>query len=300
MTNPSNAVGTNAAYGTRTSVNAFGDVLQVFAGRGVVSGWAVVPSSGMTVEVGGIAGTRDVAVAEDNLGNRTCINNRSGSPIEITLGAASVSTNRYSAIVVYCNNPAIAADTTPDAPDVCGILEVEGGTTGVSEAQIRTAISADGGTGTTAYYAVLAVIYIAAGTTTITGSNITMPKGGVNKIDAGSFSYMEGSWEVCILPNGKRMWCQNGVSTSDEFPAGMSNWGYATDIAELPASVDSIDDVYVCGFASALGGSASTKLEIANGTLVGGARKFGVGITEYYGTGNITLDVRWSIILYEK
>ena len=173
MTNPNNAVGTNAAYGTRTSVNAFGDVLQVFAGRGVVSGWAVVPDSGMTVNVGGVAGTRDVAVAEDNLGNRTSIDNRSGSPVSITLAAASVSANRYSAIVAYCNNPAIAGDTTPDAPDVCGIIEVQGGTTGVSEAQIRTAISADGGTGTTAYYAVLATVYVAANTTTITSGNIT-------------------------------------------------------------------------------------------------------------------------------
>lgn len=173
MTNPNDAVGTNAAYGTRTSVNAFNDFTQLVNGRGVLSGWDVVPKTGMTVEVGGIAGTRDVAIAEDNLGNRTTVNNKSNSPIEITLEAASSSSNRYDAIVVYVNNPAQADDETPDAPSVCGIIAVQGGSTGVSEAQIRTAISADGGTGSVAYYAVLADIFIAANTTTITGSNIT-------------------------------------------------------------------------------------------------------------------------------
>ena len=173
MTNPNDAVGTNAAYGTRTSVNAFNDIAQLASGRGPLSGWAVSPKSGMVLNVGGVAGTRDVAIAEDNLGNRTTVNNRSSEPIEVELAAASASANRYDAIVVYVNSPAQAGDTTPDAPDVCGIIDVQGGTTGVSEQQIRSAITADGGTGSIAYYAVLATVYIASGTTTITSANIT-------------------------------------------------------------------------------------------------------------------------------
>ena len=173
MTNPNDAIGTNAAYGTRTSVNAFNDIAQIFSGRGLVSGFVVAPKSGMTVSVGGQAGTRDVAVAEDNLGNRDMVNNRLGSEVDITLAAASVSANRYSAIVAYINNPAQADDTTPDAPSVCGIIEVQGNSTGVSEAQIRSAITADGGTGSVAYYVVIATIYVGAGTTTITGANIS-------------------------------------------------------------------------------------------------------------------------------
>lgn len=178
MTNPNDAVGTNAAYGTRTSVNAFNDFAQLVNGRGVLSGWDVLPKSGMVLNVGGVAGTRDVAVAEDNLGNRTTVNNRSNSPIEVEIGAAAVSSNRYDAIVVYVNNPAQAVNADPDAPDpdapsVCGIIVAQGGTTGVSEAQIRAAISADGGTGSVAYYAVLATVFVAAGATSITGANIT-------------------------------------------------------------------------------------------------------------------------------
>lgn len=173
MTNPNNAIGTNAAYGSRTSVNAFNDFCQLVNGRGILSGFTVAPKSGMTVSVGGVAGTRDVAIAEDNLGNRTTINNKSGTAIDVALEAASASSNRYDAIVVYVNNPAQADDETPDAPSVCGIIAVQGGTTGVSEQQIRSAITADGGTGSVAYYAVVATIYIAAGTTTITGANIS-------------------------------------------------------------------------------------------------------------------------------
>lgn len=172
MTNPNDAVGTNAAYGTRTSVNAFNDFCQLVNGRGVLSGWKVQPKAGMVVSVGGEAGIRDVAIAEDNLGNRTTINNRVSASIDVEVPAASVSSNRYDAIVVYANNPAQADDTTPDAPSVCGIIEVQGGTTGVSEQQIRSAISADGGTGSVAYYAVLATVFVAAGTTTITSGNI--------------------------------------------------------------------------------------------------------------------------------
>lgn len=173
MTNPNDAIGSNAAYGTRTSVNAFNDIAQVVNGRGILSGFAVVPKSGMVVSVGGVAGTRDVAIAEDNLGNRTCLNNRLASSIDVTIPAASVSSDRYDAIVIYANNPAQASDTTPDAPSVCGIIVVSGNSTGVSEAQIRSAITADGGTGSVAYFATLAVIKVAAGTTTITSGSIS-------------------------------------------------------------------------------------------------------------------------------
>ena len=53
MANPNNAVGTNGAFGGRTSVNAFNDVLATFTGRGVIQGWAVTPSTGLKVNVGG-------------------------------------------------------------------------------------------------------------------------------------------------------------------------------------------------------------------------------------------------------
>lgn len=183
MTNPSNAVGTNGAYGGRTSVDALNDVLGTFNGAGVLSGWNVRPDSGMSVLVGGQSGVRDVAVAQDQLGDRTTVNNRLGSPISITLASSSPSTARVDSIVLYVNKPASVSTTTIDNPEACGIIAVNGTTTAPSEATIRSAISADGGTGATAYYVVIANITIPASATVITNSNIQNYSG---KLLAGS------------------------------------------------------------------------------------------------------------------
>lgn len=173
MTNPSNAVGTNGAYGGRTSVDALNDVLGAFSGAGVLSGWNVRADSGMSVLVGGQSGVRDVAVAEDQLGDRTTVNNRLGSPISITLASSSPSTARVDSIVLYVNKPASVSTTTIDNPEACGIISVNGTTVAPSEADIRSAISADGGTGATAYYVVIADITIPASATVITNTNIS-------------------------------------------------------------------------------------------------------------------------------
>lgn len=174
MTNPNNAVGTNGAFGGRTSVNAFNDVLALVS-KGVVSGWACSPSSGMTVQLGGVAGTRDVAVAEDNAGNKTTVNNISGSPIEVTIANASTTDNMIDYIVAYVSNPPSGDKDVADNPSACGIISVRGASanTAPTASAIRSAITADGGTGTLAYYVVLAQISVTAGLTTITNDNIS-------------------------------------------------------------------------------------------------------------------------------
>lgn len=176
MTNPNDAVGTNAAYGGRTSTNAFNDLASAFT-RGIVSGWECVPNSGLTVSLGGDGTNRDVAIAIDNAGNKTTINNISGSPIDITLDAAPVSNSRIDSIVAYVDNPANGVSTVADNPSACGLISVKGtvdaNPTAPTEATIRTAITADGASGTTAYYVVLANITITNGTTDITSGEIS-------------------------------------------------------------------------------------------------------------------------------
>lgn len=176
MTNPDNAVGTNAAYGGRTSVNAFNDDLGAYS-RGILSGWACEPSSGLTVALGGAADTRDVAVAEDAGGNKTTINNISASPIEVTIGAAPASNTRIDAIVAYVDASPQGSATITDNYEACGLITVQGTASSTpvapNESAIRTAITADGASGATAYYVVLAYITIANGTTTLTAANIS-------------------------------------------------------------------------------------------------------------------------------
>ena len=177
MTNPDNALGTNGAFGGRTSVNAFNDVLATFDSAGIVSGFAVAPDTGMTVNVGGSGTVRDVAVAEDPFGNRTTVDNISGDPIPVTIDTASTTTARIDSIVAYVNSPANASDTATDNPTACGIISVNGTSGGAPlDSAIRTAITADGGTGSTAYYVVIANVSVPANTTTITSGLISAGK----------------------------------------------------------------------------------------------------------------------------
>lgn len=179
MSNPNNALGTNAAFGGRTSVNAFNDVLGTFNGPGILSGWSCSPSSGLTVTLGGNGAVRDVAIAEDSAGNRTTVNNISKAPISVTMDAAPASNSRIDAIVAYIESSP-SSNALTDNPDVVNLLVVDGTAsstpTAPNDSAIRTAITADGAAGTTAYYVVLAYITIAAGTTDIDASSISQSK----------------------------------------------------------------------------------------------------------------------------
>lgn len=176
MANPNNAIGTNAAFGGRTSPNAFNDVLGAFQGRGILSGWACSPDTGMTISLGGDGTTRDVAIAEDNTGNKTSVDNISGSPVSLTITAAPATQSRIDAVVVYVENPPQGSSTETDNYGAIGILDVQGATASTpiapDDSDIRTAITADGASGATAYYVVLAYITVASGTTTITSGEI--------------------------------------------------------------------------------------------------------------------------------
>lgn len=176
MTNPNNAIGTNGAFGGRTSVNAFNDGLNAWM-RGVMSGWACVPDSGMTVAIGGDPDTRDVAVAEDDAGNKTSINNISMAPVKVTIPGAPASNTRIDSIVAYVDNPPQGSSTITDNYEACGLIVVSGtassSPTAPNESTIRSAITADGATGATAYYVVLANVSVANGTTDITSGEIS-------------------------------------------------------------------------------------------------------------------------------
>ena len=168
MTNPDNAIGTNAAYSGRTSVNAFNDDLAAYS-RGILTGWNCQVDTGLTVILGGGHSARDVAIAEDNAGNKTTINNISLDEVPVTLDTAPGANSRIDAIVAYVDNPPQGSDSNVDNPEACGIIPVAGTPAVDPQAPddnaIRTAITADGASGTTAYYVVLATVTVPTGTT---------------------------------------------------------------------------------------------------------------------------------------
>ena len=175
MANPNNAVGTNGAFGGRTSVNAFNDVAN-FWSVGRVSGWECSPSQGLTVSLGGDGISRDVALAQDASGNKTTINNISQAPVEVTVNAAPASNSRIDAIVAYIEDSPQGSGET-DNPDVVNVLVVSGTVASTpmrpTDNAIRTAITADGASGSTAYYVALAYVTIPTGTTDIDATMIT-------------------------------------------------------------------------------------------------------------------------------
>lgn len=177
MTNPNYIVGTNAGYNGRTTPNAFNAVLQIFDTPGVLVGWHCRAKSGMTVQIGGVAGTPDIAIAEEPGGNRTGIVNNTATPVDITIAGAPATNNRYDTIVAYVNNPQQGSGSGDvNFPSQTGIIAVKGTVAAnpsyPTEAQIKAAITADGGNGNTAYYVHLADIYVAQGVTSITDANI--------------------------------------------------------------------------------------------------------------------------------
>lgn len=189
MTNPNDAVGTPAAYDGRSSVKSFNDTTGAFT-RGIISGWNCSPKAGMTVQIGGDGSNRDIAVAEDNAGNRTTIDNISELPIDITIAGAPSTGNRIDLIVAYVDANPQGDGSTPDNPDAVGLITVSGTAastpTEPNDTAIRTAITNDGATGASAYYVVLASIYVGTSVTTIGSGAITQGTASTTAIDASS------------------------------------------------------------------------------------------------------------------
>lgn len=236
MTNPNNAIGTNGAFGGRTSVNAFNDGVASYS-TGILSGWACEPSSGLTVILGGDGNTRDVAIAEDNAGNKTTINNISGSPVSVTIGSAPNNNSRIDSIVAYVNNPPTGTSTATDNYGACGLIVVPGTVSSTpsapSESTIRAAITADGASGTTAYYVVLANITISSGTTDLTSTNISQSSKaqiGANNIDFATLNNVTvqnltftcSSWSS---PQANNFTIKHSSNGKIAFLSGHASWG---------------------------------------------------------------------------
>lgn len=268
MTNPNNAVGTNAAYGGRTSVNAFNDDLTIYS-RGILSGWGCSPKSGMTVQIGGNGADRDAAVAEDNAGNKTSINNISGSPIDVTIPAAPATNNRIDLIVAYADNPPSGTSTVVDNPAACGIIVVSGtaasNPTAPTNATIRSAITADGATGSTAYYVVLAQIRVGTGVTTIGSGVITQGAKVESGATAGASTVGTNSIADGAVTSDKIDWATLAVGTPTSVTSSASSLTYTATRTGV---------LYV-GTACSNNASASVRL---NGTFFaktqGGAASF--------------------------
>ncbi len=178
MTNPNNIVRVRARNGGRASVYEANGWAQAYS-AGLVEGNGVIQDTpaDMNVLVGGSPSKPDVILAENPSGYRIALDIIGQQPIAITTPASN---SRISAIVAYTDDLSLATteDTVTGSPASCGLIVVNGTAANSpvppTDAQIRTAITADGATGSQAAYCVIATILVASNTTVISNSLITI------------------------------------------------------------------------------------------------------------------------------
>lgn len=189
MTNPDNIVRVRARNGGRASVYEANGWAQAYT-SGLLEGNGVIQNTvaDMNVLVGGSSSKPDVVLAENPAGYKIALDLVGQQAITITAPATN---KRISAIVAYTDDLSLQSteDTVTGSPASCGLIVVNG-TAGANpsaptDSQIRTAITADGATGSQAAYCVIATILVANNTTTITDSLITtnVAQIGSNNID---------------------------------------------------------------------------------------------------------------------
>lgn len=193
MTNPSNMVRVRARNGGRASVYEANGWCQAYT-SGLLEGEGVTQntSADMNVLVGGSSTKPDVVLAENAAGYRVALDIVSQEAITITAPAAN---SRITAIVAYTDDLSLSSseDTVTGSPASCGLIVVNG-TTAASpvaptDAQIRSAITTDGATGSQAAYCVIATIAVSSSTTAIDNDMITVNAAQVtsDKIDFTTF-----------------------------------------------------------------------------------------------------------------
>jgi len=198
MTNPDNIVRVRARNGGRASVYEANGWAQAYT-SGLFDGNGVLQntSADMNVLVGGSATNPDVLIAENASGYKIALDLVGQQAVAIT---APASNSRISAIVAYTDDLSLSTteDTVTGSPSSCGLIVVNG-TAAASPSeptdnQIRTAITADGATGSQASYCVIATILVTSNTTIITNDQITNKIAGItakNTAFGGDYSTLE-------------------------------------------------------------------------------------------------------------
>ena len=177
MTNPDNIVRVRARNGGRASVYEANGWAQAYS-AGILEGSGVIQNTpaDMNVLVGGSATKPDVVLASNPAGYKIALDIIGQQAVAIT---APASNKRISVIVAYTDDLSLATtqDTVTGSPASCGLIVVNGtaanSPTAPTDAQIRTAITSDGATGSQAAYCVLAEILVENGTTAVDNSMIT-------------------------------------------------------------------------------------------------------------------------------
>lgn len=237
MTNPDNIVRVRARNGGRASVYEANAWAQAYT-PGILDGVGVVQSTtaGMNVLVGGSNTKPDVIIAENPLGYKIALDIIGQQSIAITTPSIL---SRITCIVAYTDDLALSSeeDNVTGSPASCGLIVVNGdpsaNPTAPDDATIRSAITADGATGSQASYAVVASITVASSTTAITNmlidnnQSVAERKLGKAIVDA---AYPIGS-----------IYMSASLSTAKQVETALGGTWVAWGAGRVPVGVDSSD-----------------------------------------------------------
>lgn len=174
MTNPNSIVRLHSRNAGRASVYEANAPYQIFD-NGLLKGNGVVVASGLNITVGGAAAKPDIVIANTPDGYKIALDLAGTATLTLT---APSSNSKIVAIVAYTDDLAEESTdtTTTGNPSSCGLIAVDGtvASTPVApdDSTIRTAITADGATGSQAAYCVIALITLTSATTDITATLI--------------------------------------------------------------------------------------------------------------------------------
>ena len=196
MTNPGNIVRVRARTGGRASVYEANGWAQAYT-SGLLEGNGVTQNTvaDMKVLVGGSTTKPDVVLAVNPAGYRIALDLIGQQALTLTTPASN---KRISAIVAYTDDLSLATteDTVTGSPASCGLIVVNGTAAAnpvdPTDAQIRTAITSDGATGSQAAYCVIATVLVANDATVIDNSLITINNAtlaGSNKVISSNLDY---------------------------------------------------------------------------------------------------------------
>lgn len=204
MTNPDNIVRVRARNGGRASVYEANAWCQNWTTGFVEGSITQNTSADMNVLVNGSPSKPSVAIAASPAPYNIALDIVGQKAIAITAPATN---SRYAAIVAYTDDLSLATteDTVTGSPASCGLIVVNGTTaanpTYPTDATIRTAITADGATGSQAAYVVLAYVLVASDTTAITNTLITNTEAVLRANSVATASILDGA-----ITSGKLDW----------------------------------------------------------------------------------------------
>lgn len=173
-TNPDSIVRLHSRNGGRGSVLESNIPYQIYD-NGLLHGNGVRSPETETlgIVVGGSAAAPDVVIATNPAGYKIALD--LAGEANLMLSDPTIN-NQIVSVVAYTDDlAAVSTDTTTTGnPSSCGLITVAGTSSGVApdDATIRSAITADGATGSQAAYAIIANITLPSGATFITDSMI--------------------------------------------------------------------------------------------------------------------------------